>query len=131
VTGFVRSPDREAGSQVVLGGIFVDAGYAQQPVRVSGSGRWRYWQKRGILIRAGTGPVSVSVPSSWRHRAAITYGAGIVRSLLLIACRRPSGVWDGFAGGIYLRSPAACVPLVFTLGHRSTTVRFSVAGRCG
>jgi hypothetical protein len=101
------------------------------PVTVSGDGPWRYWQKRGILILAGTGSVVVSVPPSWRQQAAITYGTyGIVSSLVLAACQQPSGVWDGYAGGIYLRAAASCVPLMFTIGTRSAIVRFSVAGRC-
>jgi hypothetical protein len=47
------------------------------------------------------------------------------------ACARPARVWDGYAGGFYLRSSAACVPLVFHNGDRSTTVLFSVGRRCG
>jgi hypothetical protein len=116
----------------VLGRVSVYTGYSQMPVPVPGHGPWRYWQKRGILILAGTGPVVVSVPSSWRQRAAITYGTyGVVSSLVLTSCRQPPGVWDGYAGGIYLRTAASCVPLVFARGKQSVTVRFSVAGRCG
>jgi hypothetical protein len=115
----------------VLGRVAVDAGDVGRPVPVPGNEPWRYWQKRGLLILAGTGPVSVSVPSSWRGRAAITWGDnGIVSSLVLTACRVPSGVWDAFAGGIYTRTVTACVPLVFTLGGRSVTVRFNLTGRC-
>jgi hypothetical protein len=132
VSGFVASPDPGAGSQLVLGRISVQTGYLGMPVPVTGSGPWRYWQKRGILILAGTGAVRVSVPPSWRQRAAITYGTdGIVSSLVLTTCRQPSGVWDGYAGGIYLRTSTLCVPLVFATGNRTVTVRFSVAGRCG
>jgi hypothetical protein len=132
VSGFTRSADLADGNQLVLGRISVDATNWQPPVPVRDEGPWRYWQKRGILILAGTGPVSVSVPSSWRGRAAITYGAhGIVSSLVLTACPQPSGVWDGYVGGIYLRAVTPCVPLVFAVGDRSATVRFSVAGRCG
>jgi hypothetical protein len=132
VSGFVSSPDLPAGNQLALGRISVYTGYSQMPVPVTGNGPWRYWQKRGILILAGTGPVLVSVPPPWRQRAAITYGThGIVSSLVLTACRRPSGVWDGYAGGIYLRAATSCVPLVFATGNRSITVRFSVAGHCG
>jgi hypothetical protein len=131
VSGFARSPGHAAGSQLVLGRIFLQAGYVGMPVPVSGDGPWRYWEKRGILILAGSGPVLVSVPPSWSQRAAITYGAeGIVSSLALTACRQPAGVWAGYAGGIYLRVVTSCVPLVFTIGNRSATVRFSVAGRC-
>lgn len=131
VSGFVRSPDLGTGTQIVFGRVAVSTSYLQMPVPVTGDGSWRYWQKRGILIRAGTGPVLVSVPPSWRHRAAITWGAnGIVDSLALTACRQPPDVWDGYAGGIYLRSITSCVPLVFAIGSKSVTVRFSVAGRC-
>jgi hypothetical protein len=132
VTGFATSSGLAAGSQLVLGRISVFTGYSQLPVPVAGSGPWRYWQKRGILILAGTGTVVVSVPIPWRQRAAITYGTyGIVSSLVLTVCQQPTGVWDGFAGGIYLRNAVSCVPLIFTAGKRSVTVRFSVAGRCG
>jgi hypothetical protein len=131
VSGFVTSPGLGAGTQLVLGRISVQAGYAGKPVPVPGPGPWRYWQKRGILILAGTGPVQVSVPSSWRQRVAITYGTtGIVSSLMLAACRQPPGVWDGYAGGIYLRAATPCVPLVFAIGNQNVTVRVSVAGRC-
>jgi hypothetical protein len=116
----------------VLGRISVSTGYLQMPVPAPGNGPWRYWEKRPILILAGTGPVQVSVPPAWRQRAAITYGTtGIVSSLVLTAGRQPSGVWGGYAGGIYLRAATSCIPLVFALGTRSVTVRFSVAGRCG
>ncbi|MBV9381024.1 MAG: hypothetical protein JOY82_19250 [Streptosporangiaceae bacterium] len=132
VSGFVASPGPAAGAQFALGRIYVYAGYSQALVPATGDGPWRYWQKRGILIRAGTGPVTVSVPPSWRQRAAISYGTyGIVSSLVLTACRQPPGVWDGYAGGIYLRAAASCVPLVFATGNRSITIRLSVAGHCG
>jgi hypothetical protein len=131
VSGFVSSPGHAAGNQLVLGGISVQTSYLGMPVPVTGSEPWRFWQKRAVLIRAGTGPVLVSVPPSWRHRVAITYGTkGIAPSLVLTACRQPAGVWAAYAGGIYLRAVASCVPLVFTAGNRSVTIRFSVAGRC-
>jgi hypothetical protein len=131
ISGFVTSPGLGAGSQLVLGRISVQTGYVGMPVPVQGPGPWRYWQKRGILILAGTAPVQVSVPSSWRQRAAVTYGTtGIVSSLVLTACRHPAGVWDAYAGGIYLRAATPCVPLVFATGNRNITVRFSTAGPC-
>jgi hypothetical protein len=130
-TGYIRSPDLGPGTQLVLGRIAINPSRSYQPVPVRDTGRWRYWQKRPILIRANTGPISVSIPPSWRGRAAITYGtAPIGRSLVLISCQKPRGVWDAYAGGIYLRALAACVPLIFRLGNRSTTVRLNMAGRC-
>lgn len=130
-TGFIRSPDLGPGTQLILGRIAINAGSMQATVPVRNTGPWRYWQKRAILIRANTGPVSVSVPPSWRERAAITYGtAPIGRSLVLRSCQKPKGVWDAYAGGLYLRNPAACIPLVFRLGNRHTTVHLRVTGRC-
>src|SRR5260370_15297121 len=123
VSGFARSPGLATGGQLVLGRIAVQTGYLQGPVPVTGNGPWRYWEKRGILIFAGTGSVLVSVPPSWRQRAAITYGSyGIVSSLVLTACQRPAGVWDGDAGGIDRRAPASCGPPGFALAHRSLTL---------
>jgi hypothetical protein len=130
-TGYLHSPDLGPGTQLVLGRIAINRGHSYHPVPVRDAGRWRYWQKRPILIRANTGPVTVSIPPSWRGRAAITYGTTrIGRSLVLISCQKPRGVWDAYAGGIYLRDQAACVPLTFRLGNRTTTVRLNMAGRC-
>ena len=35
-----------------------------------------------------------------------------------------------YSGGFFLRSRAACVPLVFRVGSRSAVVRFGVGRRC-
>jgi len=129
VVGFAASGRRPEG-KIVLGRISVRPGYGGTALRVGG--RWPYWQKNGIEILAGTPVVSISLPKSWRQRAAITWGtSGTVSSLRLTSCARPARVWDGYAGGFYLRSDAACVPLVLRIGDRSTTVLFSVGRRCG
>ena len=131
VSGFAGSSGLDARSQLEFGRISVYTGYSQMPVPVTGHGPWRYWQKRPILILAGTGPVRVSVPASWRQQAAITYGTrGIVSSLVLTACHRPAGRWDLYAGGVYLRSATSCVPLMFAIGKHVVTTHLSVAGRC-
>ena len=31
-----------------------------------------YWRKAGLVVRAGSPQVTVTVPKEWRHRAAIT-----------------------------------------------------------
>lgn len=130
-TGYLRSPDLGPGTRIVLGRIAVNPSRSYQPVPVRNTGEWRYWQKRPILIRANAGPVSVSVPPLWRGRAAITYGTTPIRSAVVLrACPQPRGMWDAYAGGIYLRDLTVCVPLVFRLGNRSTTVRLNMAGRC-
>jgi hypothetical protein len=130
-TGYLRNPDLGLGTQIVLDRISINTAQSDQPVPVSDTKPWRYWQKRPILIRANSGPVSVSVPPAWRTRAAITYGTTPIRgSLVLFSCQRPKGVWDAYAGGIYLRHPERCVPLVFRVGDRRATVRVSMTGRC-
>jgi hypothetical protein len=132
VGGYAASSSLGTNATLVLGRIAIYPDYSQPPVPVPGQAPWKYWEKRGLLILAGTGPVTISVPASWRQRVAITYGTnGIVGSLVLPSCPQPSGVWDGYAGGFYLRTTATCVPLVFTVGNRSVTVPFGIAGRCG
>ena len=37
-------------------------------------GRWPYWTKAGLLVRANSPPEAVSVPPAWRTRAAIEWG---------------------------------------------------------
>ena len=94
-------------------------------------GKWPYFSKTAMLIWAGTGPVSVSVPASWRGRAAISWGSfGQVETLTLGACASPGGVWDAFAGGLYLRTTKACVPVQFRLGGRTVTVTYGVGREC-
>jgi hypothetical protein len=128
VVGYATS-GLESGNVIVLGRVSVHPGYFRPTVPVSGP--WPYWQKNGIEILAGTPVVSISVPESWRQRAAITWGNNsIVSALRLTACSRPAGVWDGYAGGIYLRSAAACVPLIIRIGDRSVTVRFGIGQHC-
>src|SRR5215210_6273967 len=57
----------------VLGVVAVPPAYMQQVVR-SGRNDWPYWRKQGLIIRATGQAVAVTVPKSWRKRAAITWG---------------------------------------------------------
>lgn len=118
--------------RIVLGVIAITSGAAAQPAVRVDQGWWRYWQKTGLEIRAGSPAVTVTVPKAWRTRAAITWGVntGIVSTLRLPGCQAAPGTWNAYAGGIYLRSSSACVPLVFDVGHRSTVVRIGVGRRC-
>jgi hypothetical protein len=126
--GYSATPP--AGFQTVLRKIMVMPA-SPQPATSAGQGSWAYFSKTAVLIRAGTGPVLVSVPSSWRGRAAITWGsAGQVESLTLTACAQPAGVWDVFAGGLYLRTNKGCVPVQFRLGGRTVTVTYGVGRDC-
>jgi hypothetical protein len=89
--------------------------------------------KAGLVVRNGDAPLKVSVPSAWQKRAAITWGnnvIGPVGSLRIAACLSSSPGWHAYAGGFYLRSRAACVPLIFRVGNRSATVRFGIGTHC-
>jgi hypothetical protein len=89
----------------------------------------------GMVVRGGNFTVTVRVPKAWRSRAAITWGGGespIGSSVQFSGCsNKPlTNEWNAYAGGFYLRAPSGCVPLVFTVGHRSATVRFGIGRHC-
>jgi hypothetical protein len=109
---------------------------ALQPYAVTTNNRpWAYFRKAVLNVRAGRTSVTVSVPKPWRTRAGISWGnggytgVGIVSSLRIAACPSLPG-WRGYAGGFYLRSSSACVPLTFQVGRRSATVRFGIGRSC-
>lgn len=118
--------------RVVLGVVSVPPAHIPQTV-ATGESRWPYWSKSGIVVRANTGRIVVSVPRAWRKRAAISWGDAPIASTLVFPSCPPSsslGDWNPYSGGFYLRSRAACVPLVFRVGDRTATVRFGVGKRC-
>ena len=131
-----REPGR-AHSALALGVISIaDESW---PTASVDQGWWRYWQKHGLWIWTGHQAVTITVPKAWRNRAAITWGenVGIVSTLRLPGTLLSSGctagplTWNGYAGGFYLRSRSACVPLRLGVGRRSAVVRVGVGRRCG
>jgi hypothetical protein len=128
------SPD----GKIVLGVISLGRDFLQPAVAVH-QGWWRYWQKHGLWILDGHQRVTITVPEAWRSRAAITWGVnvGIASTLrlpgTLLTPGCPAGplTWNSYAGGFYLRSRSACVPLVLAVGRRSAVVRVGVGRRCG
>jgi hypothetical protein len=119
--------------RVVLGILAVPPAYIPQTVPTS-ERTWRYWSKAGLVVRADSPPVLVSVPRAWRNRVAIGWGnAGAVSALRIAPCPPSSslGEWNPYSGGFLLRSRAACVPLTFTAGGKTATVRFGIGKRCG
>ena len=119
------------GYRPVLGVVAAPPAYLPQVVR-STDPHWPYWEKAGMVVRANPGPVDVSVPASWRGRAAITWGNGgpAVSAVRFTPCPSPAGVWNAYAGGFLLKARGACVPLVFQVGHEHRVVRFGVGVRC-
>jgi hypothetical protein len=115
----------------LLGLISVPPAFMRQVVP-TGQKPWAYWHKQGLVIGATGITVTVTVPRSWRKRAAMTWGNGVrpVSSLTFEVCGGSPKIGHAYAGGFLLRSPSACVPLIFTVGRRTATVRFGVGQRC-
>jgi hypothetical protein len=115
----------------VLGVVAVPPAFMRQVVHTRQT-PWAYWRKQGLVVRASGEAVIVTVPKIWRRRAAITWGNGIrpVSSLRIEGCRTSAAIGNAYAGGFFLRSPSACVPLIFSVGKRTVTVRFGVGQRC-
>jgi hypothetical protein len=128
---YLGSRDPRSRYRPVLGVVSVPPAYISQVVHLR-DGAWPYWEKAGLVVRAGRGPVTVSVPRAWRRRAAITWGGntGIVNSLRIARCGSDASRGNAYAGGFYLRSRSACLPLVFRAGSHSTTIRFGLGRRC-
>lgn len=120
------------GARVVLGVLSVPPAYLP-PAVPSGLRPWRYYRKFGLGVRAGSPAVLVSVPQAWRHRAAISWGnnSEIASSIRVLSCPRQAGAWNRYAGGFYLRSPLACVLLVFQVGRQTVTRSFGIGRSCG
>jgi hypothetical protein len=119
--------------RLVLDVVAAPPAYMSQVVS-SGSRAWPYWHKQGLVIRSSGEPVTISVATAWRRRAAIAWGYGghgePFRSLRIAGCGSDPTVGRAYSGGFFLRSRAACVPLVFRVGERSATVRFGLGRRC-
>jgi hypothetical protein len=131
IVGRVRS-GHVGGNRVVLGTVSVPPAYLPQVVP-SRNKAWPFVTKRGLAVHGGSPAVVVTVPRAWRKRAAIVWGdSGIVSGLRIARCSAflPPKVWNAYAGGFYLRSRSACVPLTFRVGRRTKTVRFGLARRC-
>jgi hypothetical protein len=115
----------------VLNAVSVPPAYLQQVIETRQS-PWRYWRKAGLVVRAQRA-VTITVPPRWQTRAAIVWGnnGGPDESVRIAACAGSPHSGNAYAGGFYLRTSSACLPLSFTVDGRSTTVRFGIGKRCG
>jgi hypothetical protein len=134
--GGTPSP-RADGFRVVLGDVSVATENAAErvaPVDLGGATGWRYWEKSPVSVRAGKVGVTVTVPRAWRSRVELTWGTrGRVGSEAKFggcADGPPASAWNIYAGGFYLTSRSACVPIVIRAGGRTSTVRFAFGKRC-
>jgi|GEM_PF-3001190 len=128
-----KFPYRTGAYRQVLGAVAVPPSYLRQVVPTH-SKPWAYWRKAGLVVRAGSPQITVTVPTAWRSRAAITWGNGSAghdsASLAIASCHGTATVGHAYAGGFYLRSASACVPIVFQVGRRRATIRFGIGRRC-
>lgn len=116
--------------RVVLGVASVSPAYVKQVVPTDRR-PWTYWQKDPLFTRDGSPTILITVAKGWRNRVGITWGASPIASALRReSCPALAGNASGWTGGFYLRSRAACVPLVFRVGSRTETVYFGVGRRC-
>jgi hypothetical protein len=130
--GYTAFPYGSDGYREVLDAVSVPPAYLPQVVPVD-EGPWKYWRKAGLIVRLDGRAVTITVPPSWRTRAGITWGNGgngVMSSLRIAGCGADPSTGHAFAGGFFLRSRSACVPLVFRVGNRRETVRFGVGRRC-
>jgi hypothetical protein len=128
-----KFPYRTDGYRMVLGTVAVPPSYLRQVVPTQ-TKPWAYWRKAGLVVRAGSPQVIVTVPPAWRSRAAITWGNGSAGNhavtLAIASCDGQINAGHAYAGGFYLRSDSACVPIVFQVATRRATVRFGVGRHC-
>lgn len=121
------------GYRRVLGVVSAPPAYLPQ-VAPSMKQEWPFWRKAGLVVWGRAPVVTVSIPEAWRSRVAITWGnrPGFYSSLRIAGCGWPLGARRGraYAGGFYLKEPAACLPLVFRVGRRQATVRFGLGQPC-
>jgi hypothetical protein len=116
----------------VLGSVVVPPAYLPRVVKLPNT-PWQYWTKAAMAIRAGSGPVGLTVPAGWREREAIVWGNGPDQfsALRIDRCAAQLGAkWNGFPGGFYLSARSACVPLIVRVGQRTATVYFGIGRRC-
>jgi hypothetical protein len=95
--------------------------------------KWPYWRKAGLVVRSGTASLTITIPKAWRKRAAIDWGyksQGAFSSVRIVGCGTDPKAGNAYSGGFVLRDRSLCLPLVFSVGGRSQTVRFGLGRRC-
>ena len=121
-----------SGYRLVLGAVSAPPKYIPGIVTDASSAPFSQWSKAGLWVRASNAVVMVSLPKEWHDRARIVWGAPGTPATAVRFGPCPSRVatWDGYAGGFLLRAKSACLPLIFTIGNRRTTLRFGIGQRC-
>jgi hypothetical protein len=130
VTRFPYTGDAGYPFRLVLGAVSAPPAYLPQVVDTRDPS-WRYWRKVGMVVRFGRS-VDITVPKEWQKRAAIVWGNSQTpsRGLHFPACDASRALGNAWAGGFFLRTPSACLPLIFHVGPRTARLRFGLGRRC-
>lgn len=128
---FLGSSQRRYQSRLVLGAVsvppaFLDRSYPTEQTR------WPHFAKHGMVVKSGAS-VTITVPRAWRKRVAISWGNALQRvfhTIRIAACDPSPKQGYAYAGGFFLQSPSACVPLVSVVGGRQQKVWFGIGRRC-
>jgi hypothetical protein len=125
------NPLPAATGRIVLGRLALPAAYLPDIVKRTDIRPFRWWRKAPLAIHATTTAVTISIPTAWRNRVAITYGDSgpAVHALRFASCPAAGTRWNGYPGGFFTTAPT-CFPLEVTVGHRSTTIRTGMGVRC-
>lgn len=119
-----RDPDYRR----VLGVVSAPPRYLANVGEDQAAAPFHFWTKAGLVIRAGAA-VIVTIPHQWRSQVQLTWGGERGAVLRFASCSLGTE-WNGYAGGFLSRTAAICVPLIFTAGHRRTTLLFGVGRHC-
>jgi len=104
---YVGGFERRLRYRLVLGAVSAPPAYLEQEPSPTGSARWRYFSKKGLVVRAGRQqPVFVSVVRAWRDRAGIAWATvGTASS----ARSGSPAVPDSRTRGTHTRAASICV----------------------
>lgn len=120
-------------SQLVLASVSAPGRHLPQS-SPTGASPWTHFSKWGMVVRGGDGAdVSVTVPLAWRARVAISWGNAqhrVFHTLRFPRCGDDATRGNAYAGGLFLRRAADCVPLRFRVGSRTRLVWFGIVSRC-
>jgi hypothetical protein len=119
-------------NRLVLNAVSVPPAFLPQ-TGSSGEPQWPYFSKWGMVVRSDARSVTVTVPARWRDRVAISWGNaghGVFQTIRFRGCGSGENVGNAYAGGFFLHSRSACVPLTFRVSSRTATVRFGIGQRC-
>ena len=118
-------------ARLVLNSVMVPPAYLTQTAP-TGEKPWRYFSKHGMVVKSGK-TVTITVPVAWRKHVGVSWGNGghgVFHTIRFASCGSDPKRGDAYAGGFFLRSASACVPLIFSVGNRQQKAWFGVGRRC-